>query len=282
MQVYVINLARSLDRRAHITAEMEKAGLDYEIVTAVDGRTLDLEASDLIDPSLPLKSPFPAGAAGCALSHFNIYRTILERGQGEALILEDDIVVPDDLGDLVENLTHHLSGAEVVLLNFSSRPPGPLKITPETGVRLPSGRMLGLPVDVHQLVNTGAYIITSEACSRLVEGLLPISRTADSWGYFSDEGMLDRVQCVLPQPVPKCPKFESLIGLYSLGHGLKARLIGPVVRRKIPVLHQLIRYRRVRIMRHWDRVEVVDMPPIQKPSKTREDDNARVMTTPAD
>ena len=42
MRAYVINLARSFDRRAHITAELEKAGLEYEIITAVDGQDLDL------------------------------------------------------------------------------------------------------------------------------------------------------------------------------------------------------------------------------------------------
>jgi hypothetical protein len=34
---YVINLANSLDRRALVTAELEKTCLDYEFVTAVDG-----------------------------------------------------------------------------------------------------------------------------------------------------------------------------------------------------------------------------------------------------
>ena len=43
MRAYVINLARSLDRRAHITAELRKTGLDYEIIAAVDGRDLVLK-----------------------------------------------------------------------------------------------------------------------------------------------------------------------------------------------------------------------------------------------
>ena len=52
MHAYVINLARSLDRRAHITAELKKTGLDYEIITAVDGRDLDLRDPTIVDPSL--------------------------------------------------------------------------------------------------------------------------------------------------------------------------------------------------------------------------------------
>ena len=61
MHVYVINLARSRDRRAHITAELQRAGLDFEFIPAVDGRTLDLSDSTLIDPSLASRCLFPAG-----------------------------------------------------------------------------------------------------------------------------------------------------------------------------------------------------------------------------
>jgi len=75
------------------------------------------------------------------------------------------------------------------------------------------------------------------------------------------------VRCVLPMVVGKNPKFESTIGLYSLGNGVKARLMGPLVRHKIPLLHQAILYRRQRIMRQWDRSEIVDMPFIEKPSR---------------
>ena len=66
MHAYVINLARSPDRRAHIVAELQRTGLTYEMIPAVDGRTLDLDDKTLIDPLLASRSPFVAGAAGCA------------------------------------------------------------------------------------------------------------------------------------------------------------------------------------------------------------------------
>ena len=74
MHAYVISLARSLDRRAHITAELAKTGLDYEIITAVDGRELDVRDTTIVDPSLPYIDPslpivdtgLAAGTAGAA------------------------------------------------------------------------------------------------------------------------------------------------------------------------------------------------------------------------
>ena len=116
-------------------------------------------------------------------------------------------------------------------------------------------------------MNAGAYVITRKASARMAESLLPIRASADAWGIFYEQGILDRVRCVVPQPVGKSPKFGSTIGIYSLGTGMKARLAGPLVRHKIPVVHRMMLHRRQRIMRHWDRAEVVDTPFIEKPSR---------------
>ena len=101
--------------------------------------------------------------AGCCLSHFNVYQKILEDSRDRALILEDDVTLPPDLSDLADDVAGHLTGAEVVLLNSSSYPPGPLKISLEGSVDLPSSRLLALPIDARQLVNAGAYVITRQA-----------------------------------------------------------------------------------------------------------------------
>ena len=265
MHAYVISLARSLDRRAYITAELRKTGLDYEILTAVDGRDLDLHDSTIIDPSMLSVTSFPAGTAGCALSHLRAYQKIIADGLDEALILEDDVTLPADLGTLVDAVADHLTGAEVALLNYGSQ--RACKISLEGSVDLPSSRLLALPINVAQVINAAAYVITREACKRMNESVLPIRATADEWRFFYREGILDRVRCVVPLAVVKNPKFESTIGIYSLGNGIKARLAGPFVRHKIPLLHQVILYRRRRILRLWDRSEIVDIPFIEKPSR---------------
>ena len=265
MRAYVINLARSPDRRAHITAELRKTGLDYEIITAVDGRDVDLHDATVIGPSLLAKNAFPAGTAGCALSHIRAYRRMVEDGLDEALILEDDVTLPADLAAVADAVASHLTGAEVALLNYGS--PDTCKISLEGSVYLPQSRLLALPIDVGQLVNAGAYVITREACLRMIERGLPVRANADDWRYFYQDGIIDRVRCVLPLAVVKSPRFESTIGLYSLGNGIKARVVRPLVSRKIPLVHQMILYRRQRILRQWDRSEIVDVPFIEKPSR---------------
>jgi glycosyl transferase, family 25 len=265
VHAYVINLARSLDRRAHITAELKKTGLDYEIITAVDGRDLDMLDATIADPSLPTKGELAAGTAGCALSHLRAYRKIIADGLDEALVLEDDVTLPADLGSLADAVADHLAGAESALLSCDS--PDPCKMSLEGSINLPSSRVLALPIDIRQPRSTGAYIITREACERMIKCVLPVRVQADSWWFFYGEGALDRVRCVVPLPVLKNPKFTSTIGSYSLGSGVGARFVGPIVRGKVPVLHQALCYRRQRIYRQWGRSELVDSPFIEKPSR---------------
>lgn len=265
MHTYVINLARSVDRRAHITAELGKTGLEHEIVTAVDGGDVDLHDPSLIDPSLLTKVAFPAGTAGCALSHLRVYEKVLAAELDHALVLEDDVRLPADLGAIADEVASHLTGAEVALLNYGS--PHPSRMSRAGSAPLPSARLLALPIDVRPLANAAAYVITRAACERMIEKALPVRATADDWQFFFREGMLDRIRCVVPLAVTKDPGFESTIGLYSLGDGLKSRLVRPLLSHKVPVVHQVVLRRRQRILRQWDRSEVVDVPFVDKPSR---------------
>jgi glycosyl transferase, family 25 len=273
VHAYVINLARSLDRRAHITGELKKTGLDYEIVTAVDGRELDLSDATLIDPALATQIGLPAGTvgglsagtAGAALSHLRVYQKILADGLDRALVLEDDVMLPADLASLAEAVADQLSGAEVGLLSYDS--PNPCQMSPEGATELSSGRVLALPIDIRQPQSAGAYVITREACERMAKSVVPVRVQADGWWFYYREGVLDRVRCVVPLSVFKNPNLTSTIGSYSLGNGLRARLVKPLMRRKIPGLHQALSYRRRRIYRQWGRSELLDVPFIERPSR---------------
>jgi glycosyl transferase family 25 len=265
MHAYVINLARSPERRAHITSELRKTKVDYEIITGVDGGDLDLNDRATIDPSLFTRSSWPAGMAGCALSHLRIYQKMVADGLDTALVLEDDVTLPPDLGSLADALAGRLAGAELVLLNYDSK--DTCKMSREGAVELPSSRRLVLPIDVRQPGSSAAYLITQEAAKRMSESVLPVRVSPDDWWFFYREGALDRIRCVVPLPVTKSPEFESTIGLYGLGKGLKARLLEPLVRHRVPLLHQAISYRRQRIYRQMTRSEIVGAPFIEKPSR---------------
>jgi glycosyl transferase, family 25 len=265
VHAYVINLARSADRRAHITAELRKTKLAYEVITGVDGLELDLHDRTTIDPALFTRSLWPEGMAGCALSHLRVYQKMIADGLDTALVLEDDVTLPGDLGGLADALAGHLAGAEVVLLNYDSK--DTCRMSREGAIDLPNSRRLVLPIDVRQPGSSAGYLITREAAKRMSESVLPVRASPDDWWFFYREGALDRVRCVVPLPVTKSARFESTIGLYGLGKGIKGRLLEPLVRHKVPVLHHAITYRRQLIYRQMTKAEVVDVPFIEKPSR---------------
>src|SRR5258708_32391451 len=102
MHAYVINLIRSPDRRAYITAQLGKTQLNYEIVNAVDGRDLDLSDTRVVDQGVAATTGAQShpGGVGCALSRSEFYRRILDGGLEIACIREDSGGLPQDVGVL--------------------------------------------------------------------------------------------------------------------------------------------------------------------------------------
>ena len=75
------------------------------------------------------------------------------------------------------------------------------------------------------------------------------------------------MRCVFTLPVHKSPAHASTIGYYSLGSGVRARLVGLVTSLKIPYLQRLLAYRRRRILQRFGRAELVDEPFVEMPSR---------------
>lgn len=265
MHAYVINLARSRDRRAYITAHLNQIGIDHEIVTGIDGHSLDLSDQRIIAPEFHTNAYLTAGSAGCALSHLAVYRKIIEDGLDVALVLEDDVILPADLDDLTDAIGRELSGAEVALVSVDSREP--LKVSTQGAASLPSSRFLAFPIDVFQPRSGGAYMITRAACERMIKHNVPIRTPADDWGFFYSEGILDRIRCVLPVPAKKNHNFSSTIGSYKLGSGPLGRLMAAAMRHRIPVLHQMMARRRSAIYHARDLSVFTDEPFVNTPSR---------------
>jgi glycosyl transferase, family 25 len=262
VRAYIINLARSSQRRAHMVSELAKAGLEYSFITAVDDREPDLRGSDSVHPSYWARSDWRPGRIGNGLSHLRAYEQILADGHDQALVLEDDVTLCADLASVIDALESHLCGAEIALLHFDSH--NVCKLSKEGAVRLPGARSLVLPIDLSVPVGGAAYVITRSACERMSKSILPIRAHSDDWIYWHNEGALDRVRCVFPHAVTKDPGFESTID-YSAPTSLKARARKVIGR--LPLASQAISYRRRNIWRQWTRIEFVDKPLINEPSR---------------
>jgi glycosyl transferase, family 25 len=245
MQAYVINLARSPDRRAHIMAQLDKTRVHYEFVNAVDGRDLNLSDSRVVDPMFARIGAARPGDVGCALSHLEAYRKILDAGLEQACVLEDDIILPADLNALTDAIAPHMTGAEVILLNFHSHQP--CRITKVGAVALPSGRLLSHIVDYSQVAGGGGYLITGKACARMLRTMVPVKTVADDWASFCKEGAIDSLRCAVPMPIVQSLVFRTTMNRRP--DRLYAKVRETITDARVPVLPKVLALKR---RRHFD------------------------------
>ncbi|KAF5302672.1 hypothetical protein FQA39_LY10168 [Lamprigera yunnana] len=95
-KIYMINLLRRSDRRNRMYSCFDELGLKVTTFNAVDGKKLsegDLEnitfMPDYADPYH--KRQMTLGEVGCFLSHYNIWKEVVQNRFETVLILEDDI-----------------------------------------------------------------------------------------------------------------------------------------------------------------------------------------------
>ncbi|XP_051557514.1 procollagen galactosyltransferase 2 [Myxocyprinus asiaticus] len=97
-QVYLINLKRRADRRDRMLHSFEVLGIDVTLTDAVDGKALNSSQLRALGiEMLPgYKDPYSKrvltkGEIGCFLSHYNIWKKVVELRQQQVLVMEDDV-----------------------------------------------------------------------------------------------------------------------------------------------------------------------------------------------
>jgi len=98
-RVFVITLQRATDRHAHIQQELD--GLNFELFFGKDKQQFsveELKQKGLYNESLARQHHrygkcMQPGMIGCSWSHVEVYKTIIEKGYQQVLILEDDVVI---------------------------------------------------------------------------------------------------------------------------------------------------------------------------------------------
>lgn len=102
---FIVNLKDNVDRRNAIKNQLDKSNFNYQFIEAVKG-------ADLTDEQIKSKvQDYPnclltKGEIGCAISHINIYKKMIDEGIEYALVLEDDAVVPKNLEKTINEIIH--------------------------------------------------------------------------------------------------------------------------------------------------------------------------------
>lgn len=254
MKAYIINLARAADRRAHMERQLPQPGIDCEFIDAVDGRDLDLGTPGLVASRWLGSSPLSPNVVGCALSHQEAYRRVAEGSDPGAIILEDDVELPSNLGSVAEELAERIAGAQVALLNYHSA--RPLRLSRKGSLPLSPQYCIAQPIEITLLGSAGGYFITQKSAERMVELATPLMGAADEWGHYFDAGAFDLLWCVTPMPIRKSADFRSTIGYRRKS----MRRLGDVMESFV-WWQGVLRARRRRIIERWAQVELSDDRP---------------------
>ena len=160
LPIYVINLDRRPDRLAAITADLDRLGLAFERIKAIDGQGQELQDDLGPEPLLNLAEK------ACVLSHANALRHLLHSEHSAAVILEDDAEFGEGLVQLSRSIDWWPEG--VLLLKLDQPFPRKRLVGPPCG-RTPDGR--NLRENIRWSSGAVGYIATRAAAGEILVSL---------------------------------------------------------------------------------------------------------------
>ncbi|AIL31963.1 glycosyltransferase family 25 protein [Basilea psittacipulmonis] len=182
-QLFVISLKNS-SRREVIKSRLDALNISFSFFDAVNGKALTEDELSQVDFSfytneIKSKKPLTLGEVGCAMSHINLYEYIVKNGIAEAIIFEDDAIVPHEFKKIISTaLAKVPKRKEIVFFAHGKGNIWPVKKKlPEryylVRYRIPSRNSLRF------ITNTSAYYITLEGAKKLLKQAYPIRMPAD-------------------------------------------------------------------------------------------------------
>jgi glycosyl transferase family 25 len=216
LKIFVINLERAADRRAHMQDLLCALGLKAEFVRAVDGRALSSSDRSQYDSRLArlnYRSEMTDTEIACYLSHYRIYERICREKLPLALILEDDVDIAPNFVTAIDALAAQPNPQWTVVRLQTLR-----RKLLEPDCALTHGRLVGelgesglFRLDTHVLGGCAYLMRLPAAQTMLTYGRIisrPIDQTLDR---FWENGIVPYV--VRPFPARQHHGFGSQIGV---------------------------------------------------------------------
>lgn len=161
-KVFVVNLDRRSDRMRQVGSTLAALGIEFERVTAVDARTVDLRPHvhwPITWAYHGFHRPLP-GNIGCFLSHKAIWSKMVEECIPQALVLEDD-AEPIDWDKRILEIDIEEYGLDMLRIGANRAPNDRESLSAHRSG--PFGRKL---LDAPMGKGTVAYIISNEGARK--------------------------------------------------------------------------------------------------------------------
>ena len=225
MKIFVINLERDMDRRLSIQSQLNKFEIPFEFEKGVLGSAIPKEELAVIyDKKKTFRNlcrELTKAEIGCAISHINVYKRIVEENIPYALILEDDIIIPKQLSMILK------------------------KIEPQIDPRKPDLFLLSRADNVknkHEYIHPNiypfysengaySYIVTNFCAKILLKAMFPICDVADCWPKLKKNKVIDIYAMNPPLFYPNELIFALSVG--QTGRNEYKKLMGNMILYKL-------------------------------------------------
>ncbi|MFK0334636.1 glycosyltransferase family 25 protein [Rhizobium sp. NPDC090275] len=189
----LINLDRAEARLQSMVEQLHRLGLPFERIAAVDGRALDFPIASYDEAGFRrrhgrMTNP---GEVGCYLSHVACAERLLQSTHDYALILEDDLVLPDNLAVVIgEALAEHEHWDVLRLSSVNDGRKFPVA---------PLSQTRSLAISLTREKGSGAYLINRKAAEWICRDLVPMKLPYD---IAFDLEFFDGLHGMFVSPVP--------------------------------------------------------------------------------
>lgn len=206
MKVFVLNLERANQRRKFMKNQLDQLNVNYELIRGIDYKELsEDDYSQLCSPRAATVNPYLRGVFAASLSHLHIYRAIVDQGCELNLVLEDDVILPPNIQEIMQELRGKVKDNMVILLRYYSHKNFPLRLTTTNSMSCGLAGSLLAPVDINQVASAAAYIINIDFAKRALDSLYPVDHVPDDWSTLYDKGIFTTLYCLHPQPIKDAP-----------------------------------------------------------------------------
>ncbi len=190
MKIFLINLDRDKDRLAHAIKQSHKYGYSFERIPGIYAKEMPPEELKRSVNNFRfwcvVGRKALAGEVGCALSHYKIYKKMIDENIPYACILEDDIIVLDGFNEKLNEIEQwiNINRPQIIRLNYSS----------ENILQEDFNNKFGI-VRSHEKTSACSYCITLKAAQAMLKSNYPIHAPIDHWPRWDKYKVIELYDC---------------------------------------------------------------------------------------
>lgn len=179
MQIKIISLARSTERRNYVENIMKKNHLEFSFYDAAEG--IDTRFEKKISKKIVTSAFKSKGEVGCALSHLALYQELIQSDETMLFIMEDDFELSLDFDIVWKNLKEIDAPNSLIMLGYGCSTT--LDYKSSRWVSLFSKKIrknfINLWYPREPLMGTFAYIIGRDAAQKIFYFVSEINMPSD-------------------------------------------------------------------------------------------------------